>query len=86
MWLGTHASGGNSWMWLVPACMAVTVECVWCLRVWPRPLDVIDTHEFGDASLMWFVPACVAVAVGCGSVLTRVAAAVVYGWRPRICR
>ena len=60
-------------MWLAPTCMAVTLECVWCPRVWPWPFDVIGTHEFGDASWMWFVPACVAVGVGCG-------------WGPRVWR
>ena len=44
----------------------MTVECVWCPRVWPWSFDVIGTHGFGDASWMWFVPACVAVAVVCG--------------------
>ena len=26
---GVHACGDSGWIYLAPACMAVTVECVW---------------------------------------------------------
>ena len=70
-------------------------------RVWLWQLDVFDAHEFGGHGqldmigtrefgdgpvVMWFVPTCVDVAVGCGSVLTRVAVAVEYGWVLRVWR
>ena len=84
--IGTREFGDGSWMWFVPTCLAVTVECVWCPGVWPWTFDVIGTHEFGDASWMWFVPACVAAAVGCGWGPTRVAVAVGYAWPPRVWR
>ena len=68
--IGTREFGDGSWMWFVPTCLAVTVECVWCPRVWLWQLDVICADEFGGASWMWLVPldvicACVPVAVGC---------------------
>ena len=65
--VGVHAFGGSSWMWLAPTCMAVTIECVWCLRMWPWQLDVIGSHEFGGDSWMWFAThVCGAMADGRG--------------------
>ena len=82
--IGSHEFGDATWMWFVPTCLAVKVECVWYPGVWPWTFDVIGTHEFGDGSGMWFVPACVAVAVGRGWLRPRVEIADECGWFPRL--
>ena len=76
--IGTHEFGGTSWMWIVPAFVAVAAVCgpghkrvavaVGC--DWVPKCVVMATGcdwypKFGGASCMCLVPACVDVAVGC---------------------
>ena len=51
--IGVHVSGGGSFMWFVPTCMAVEIGCDWCPRVWQWQLHVIGTHVFGGGSWTW---------------------------------
>ena len=75
--VGVHVFGGASWMWLVPACVAVALGCDWA----PTCLAVAD--ECG-CIWMWLMPTCVARADECGGFPIAVAVGGV--WFPRVCR
>ena len=58
-----HVFGGASWMWLVPACVAVALGCDWA----PTCLAVADGSNWRWlvptwwwCSWMWLMPTCVA--------------------------
>ena len=62
---GFPVFAGASWMWLVPAFVAVAVGCRSGTRVWRYQLDVVGAHGYGGDSLMYLVLTCVAMVIGC---------------------
>ena len=42
--IGTHEFGCASWLWFVPACVAVAVGCGWRAPISRRQLNVFGAH------------------------------------------
>ena len=58
VWLEAHACGGNSWMCLVPTCVAMVIGGDLYSRVCQWLLDVVVAHLYVGVSSISWIPKC----------------------------